>query len=210
MIKLIIFDFDGTIVDTKTIYYSVMNKHLNPLGINKREINKAISMGMNVANTLKKMIPSFFYSWWLKRKIMKDVIKEVSNVKKCKDIGIIRTIRTKKVLISNSYSDFVMPILKHLKIERYFDEVYCADDFKDKEDFIKKYLKVEGILPNRCIYVGDRVADIELSKKVGCYSIIIAGKCAWDAISEIKKNKPDFIIHDFNEIKRILRMFNSE
>jgi len=100
--------------------------------------------------------------------------------------------------------------LKHLKIERYFDEIYCADDFDNKENFIRKYLKVENISPNKSIYVGDRVADIRLAKKVGCYSVIVFGKCAWDSLNEIKRNKPDFIIHDLLELKKILRIFNSE
>ncbi|MCX8158877.1 MAG: HAD family hydrolase [Candidatus Pacearchaeota archaeon] len=209
MIKILIFDFDGTIVDTKEVYFKMINKHLNKIGIGKRQIEKTIKLGMNLYDSIREMIPSRIYSWWLKEKITREIVKEIKDIKKCKNVDAIKEFKTKKILISNSYSDFVRPIIKHLKLKKYFNEIYCADDFRDKADFIKKYLKLNEIDANRCLYIGDRVSDIKLAKKVGCYSIIILGKCAWDSRKEIMKEKPDFIISDLSEIREILRKFNS-
>ena len=207
MIKLVIFDFDGTIVDTKAVYYNAMNKHLNPLSFNKKEVDKAIDIGLNVAETLRKFVPSFFYRWWLHRSIMKDVVKEVNNVKKCRDVNHIKEIRIKKILISNSLKEFVMPIARHLKIKGYFDGIYCADKFDDKEDFIKKYLRMHKIKPHECFYVGDRVADVKLTRKLGLHSIIVLGKCAWDSRKEIMRAKPEFIVPDLIDVNRIVERF---
>ena len=38
MIKLLIFDFDGTIADTKKAYYSSIYRNLQKKGFNKKEI----------------------------------------------------------------------------------------------------------------------------------------------------------------------------
>ncbi len=205
MIKLVIFDFDGVIVDSKTVYYNSINKHLNPLGFNKKEVDKAIDLGMNLSETLKRFIPAFFYRWWIKRNIMKDVVKEINDVKKCKDISHVKDITARKVLISNSLSGFVFPVLKHLNATRYFNEIYCADEFNDKERFIREYLKEKGINPHECAYVGDRVADVKLARRLGIYVIIISGKCMWDSPKEIMKAKPDFIVNDLIDVNRILK-----
>ena len=207
MIKLVIFDFDGTIVDSKAVYYNSIHKHLISLGFGRRKVDEAIDLGMNLGETLRKFIPFSIYRWWIRRKIMKDVIKEINDVKKCHDAGHVRDIRTRKILVSNSLSEFVMPIMKHLKIKKYFRELYCADDFDDKAKFIKMYLKIHGLRPYECFYVGDRVADINLAKKIGCHSIVISGKCSWNSKKELLKAKPEFIVPDLREVKRIVEKF---
>lgn len=204
MIKLIIFDFDGTIVNSKAVYYNSLNKHLNPLGFGSKRIREAVELGMNLSETIKRFIPSFFYHWWLKREIMKDVLQDVNDVKKCHDIGHIQDIKIKKILISNSLGEFVLPVLKHIGAKKYFNEIYSADDFGNKTEFIKKYLKKHGLKPNECFYVGDRAADVRLAKKLGLHNIIISGKCAWDSRKEVMKTKPEFDVPDLIFVKRIV------
>lgn len=75
---------------------------------------------------------------------MKRIVKYAEEVKKCHDAKHVKKVAGKKVLISNSLRKFVMPILRHLKLRRYFDEIYCAGDFSDKAIFIKEYLKNTG------------------------------------------------------------------
>src|SRR3989344_8240084 len=170
-IKLVIFDFDGTVANSKAAYYDSINKHIAPFGFEKREIVKVIELGLNLGETLKKFVPSWFYRWAIRRRIMKDVLKDISGVKKCHDMRHIKDIQIKKILVSNSLSEFVFPVLKRLKAKSYFREIYCADDFNDKEYFISTYLKMHGIRAYECFYVGDRVADIKLAKKLGIHNI---------------------------------------
>lgn len=204
MIELVIFDFDGIVVDSKRVYYDIINKYLNPMGFDKNRVDKIIDIGLNLSETLKKFVPSSVTRWALRKKIMVDVIRDVHKVRKCNDIEHIKDIRVKKILVSNSLSEFVDPIMKRLKIRKFFDRVYCADDFDDKEKFIRMYLKVHGIRPNECAYVGDRVADVKISKKLKCHGIIVSGKCAWDSKQEIVKAKPEFIIPSIKFLNRII------
>ncbi|HLF53917.1 MAG TPA: HAD hydrolase-like protein [Candidatus Nanoarchaeia archaeon] len=207
MIKLVIFDFDGTVVDSKTAYYNSISKHLIPKGFSKKQVEDTIDLGLNLGETLKKFIPSWLYRWGIRRKIMKDVLKEANLVKKCHDASKIEEITAKKILVSNSLSEFVVPVLKHLKLRRLFKEVYCADDFDEKTLFMQRYLKVHGIRPYECFYVGDRIADVKLAKKIKCYSAIVYGKCSWNSKKELMGAKPDFIIPGLADLKRILDKF---
>lgn len=207
MIRLVIFDFDGTIVDSKAVYYNSIHNHLVSFGLSKKQIDEAIDLGLNLSETLKKLVPSFFYKWWIRRKIMKDVLREANSVKKCHDASHIHEIKIKKILVSNSLSDFVMPVLRHLKLGGYFKGVYCADKFDNKADFIKMYLKLHGIRPYECFYVGDRVADVELAKKINVHNIIIGGRCSWSSQKDLIKAKPEFVVPDLRDVKRIVENF---
>jgi HAD superfamily hydrolase (TIGR01549 family) len=202
--KLLIFDFDGTIVDSKTAYYNSIIKQLNPMGFSKKRITEAINLGLSLWDTLGEFIPSALRRWWIRRKIMKDVLKEASTIRKCHDSEHIKDIHIKKILISNSLSEFVIPVLKHFKMIKVFDKIYCADDFDNKTKFIINYLKTKKINPRECFYVGDRVADVALAKKIGCKSIIVYGKCSWNSKKEIMKAKPDFVVPDLILVKKIV------
>ena len=209
MIKLVIFDFDGTIVDSREAYYNSIMKHLAPMGFERERIEGAIELGMNLGETLKGFIPSRLYRWWIRREIMRDVLKEASKVKKCHDVSHIKDIHARKILVSNSLSEFVNPLVRHFKLRKLFSEIFCADDFDDKAKFIKMYLKINGIRPYECFYVGDRVADVKLAKKIGCKIMIVYGKCSWNSKDELLKAKPDFIVPSLEDARRIIGRFKS-
>jgi phosphoglycolate phosphatase len=205
MIKLVIFDFDGTIVNTKYAYYSSMNRHLNPLGFSRKQIDAAIDLGLNLSETIERFVPFRLYKWWVKRKIVRDVLREAGHIHKCRDVGSIRRIKARRVVISNSFSDFIMPIIRHLKLGKIFSEIHCADEFNDKAEFIKRYLKKRRIKPKECAYVGDRASDVRVARKTGCVSIIVLGKCAWDSRAEVLAAQPDFVVNELREIAEIVR-----
>ncbi len=202
--KILIFDFDGTIADTKAIYYKIIYNQLKVFGYSYKKVDKFIDLGMSLKKTLKRLGLSFIISWIVHKRIMKDVKREVEKVKKCKDVDSIKDIKVEKIVVSNSLKEFMLPIIRQFKLKRCFKEIYGAEDFSDKSSFIKSYLKENKIRKENCYYIGDRAADVRIAKKVGCKSVVIAGKCAWDSRKELLKEKPDFIISNIKDLKKIV------
>lgn len=202
--KFLIFDFDGTIADTKAVYYKVIYNKLKSLGYSYKQVDKAIDLGLSLKKTLKNLGLSFIVYWFLHKKIHKKVKKEVDKVKKCRDVDSIKNLTENKILVSNSLKEFILPIVKHFKLKKCFKGIYGAEDFSDKASFIKNYIKENKLKKQNCYYIGDRVADIKTARKAKCRSIIIAGKCAWNTKAELLKQKPDFIISSLKDLKRIL------
>ena len=202
--RVLIFDFDGTIVDSKKVYYNALEKHLGHLGFGKKKADKLIDLGLSITETLKNIGVSPVLRWWEKRAIMKEVIKEVKKVKECRDVEDVKKLVGKKILISNSLSEFIFPVLRHLKIEDEFDEIYGADAFDNKEEFIGEYIRRNGIDKKNCYYVGDRRADVKLARSLGIVSVALSTKCSWNSRSEMLKEKPDFMIFDLANLKEIL------
>ncbi len=202
--KLLIFDFDGTIADTKELYYKIIYNELKVFGYSYRKVDKVIDFGLSLKRTLKKFGFSFLTTWSLHRKIMRNVEKDLNKIKKCKDVDSIKEIKEKKILVSNSLKEFIIPIIKHFKLKKYFKEIYGAEDFPDKEEFLKKYMKDRQLKKSNCYYIGDRVADVKTAKKVGCKGVSILGKCAWDSQKELIEESPDFLVSSLKDIKKII------
>jgi len=201
--KLLIFDFDGTIADTKAIYYKSIFDVLKKLGYSYKKMDKAIEYGLSLRKTLAKLGFSKITIWFYKKKIMKNVTSYSEKVKKCKDVDSIKEIKQDKILVSNSLKEMIIPILKHFKLTGEFKEIYGADDFSDKTDFIKKYIKEHNLKKKDVYYIADRAADVKAARKTGCQSIIILGKCAWDSRKKILKEKPDFLIDSIEDLQKL-------
>ena len=202
--KLLIFDFDGTIVDTKALWYNSSYAYLKFFGFKYNDIDRVIDLGFSLRRTLKKLGFNFLSLWILKRQISGKVRSHVNDIRKCKDVDSIRLIPGKRIIVTNSLKEFALPILKHLKLMDEFSEIYGADDFSDKTEFVSSYLKEKRIKKKDCFYIGDRVADVKLAKEVGCNGVVVLGKCAWDSKSQLIKAGPDFVIEDIAELKEIL------
>jgi phosphoglycolate phosphatase len=203
-VKLLIFDFDGTIVDSKTAYYHSINLGLKDYGFSRKQIDEAIGIGLSLSETLKKLGFGWLQRIFLRKRIMSHVITQVSRIKKCHDATLVKNISCKKILVTNSLREFAVPVLKHLRLMKEFSEIYSADNFSSKEEFIFSYLRKRKINPKEVLYIGDRVADIKLARNVGCKSVVIAGKCSWDSRNSLIRNKPDFLISDLKDINKLV------
>ena len=203
--KLLIFDFDGTIVDTRSLYFKAMEGELKLFGFSEDKIGEAVDIRLSLRKTLRNLGLNFVVSFLVHRRVLSKIKKYVNDVKKCKDVDSIKCLGQNKILVTNSLKEFALPVLKHLKLEKTFKEIYGADDFTDKADFISKYLKENDIKKEDCYYIGDRAADVRLARKVGCISVIVSGKCAWNPRSEIVKAEPDYLLADINEMKEIIK-----
>jgi len=203
--KILIFDFDGTIVDTKALYYDAIYETIRKFGFKYKDVDKAIDMGETLRKMLKKIGFGFVSSLMLERRVMKHIKGKLKDVGKCKDVSVISKIKHDKIIVSNSSKYAIMPIVKHLELKKDFLGFYGAEDFDiDKASFITEYLKKGGIKKKECVYIGDRVADVGVASKVGCVSVIISGKCSWDSKKELINSRPDFLLGDLKDLVGIL------
>ncbi len=201
---LLIFDFDGTIVDTKALYYNAVYKNVKKFGYTYEEVDKVIDMGENLKNVLRRLGLKGLMILIMKKKIMKEVKKQLLTVKECKDVESIKELREEKILVTNSLKTAVIPLLKQFKLKKEFKEIYGFEDFSDKGKFLKNYIKNKKLNPTSVYYIGDRAADVKAARKANCTSVIITGNCSWDSATEIIEQKPDYIIHSIKDLLEIL------
>jgi phosphoglycolate phosphatase-like HAD superfamily hydrolase len=197
---LLIFDFDGTIADTKSLYYDAIKKNLKKFGINNASAEKLIDLGTTLKIMLAKLGLSKLTQFIVRKKVMNRVKKNLMKSKQCHDVRSISHLKSQKILVTNSLLEFVMPLIKKFKLKKQFLKFYGAESFGDKGLFIKDYMEDNNLNPKKVYYIGDRVADVKVAKKAKCQSIIIAGICAWDSKKDLIKAEPDFIISDIGDL----------
>jgi HAD superfamily hydrolase (TIGR01549 family) len=113
------------------------------------------------------------------------------------------------IIISNSETVFLNASIKTLKIKGLFKKVYGAEKFSKKDVLLKKLFKKMKMKPSEAIYVGDRFSDIDFARTAGCIAVAIHNKCSWSTLTKIKKEKPDYIIKDFKDLKSLVKKLNA-
>jgi len=207
MIKCIIFDFDGTLVDSKDVFVSVFNQlaakynfkkmkqadieHLRKLSIMERckLLNFPLYKLPFLASELHRQ-----YKNHLKNLVLFDGIKELLDALKNRGFGL--------AIISSNSVENIKELLQTNHID-YINDIFSANNFFGKDKVIKKFLKVNQLKESEAIYIGDEQRDIVASKKNGVRVIWVGW--GYDVIDLAKKEQPDFIVNTPGEILGVLQ-----
>lgn len=200
MVKLIIFDIDGTIVDAYKAIQESLNFTLKKLGYPKvgmTTVRRAVGHGDR--NFMEQFVAKEDVTEGL------DLYRphhEKSLIRYSKVIpGARRLLRDLKrrgyklAIASNRPPRFSKILLKHLGLLKYFDAVACAKDkteIKPKPFLIPKILKRLRIEKDEALYVGDMTVDVRAGRNAGIKTVAVLGGSSSKV--ELKKARPFKII----------------
>jgi phosphoglycolate phosphatase-like HAD superfamily hydrolase len=211
-IDLIIFDLDGTLIDSKRDIVNSMNSTLKGLCLKaKPDETIANFIGYGVRGFIRDSLGS--ENQGLFKKALKMYEKEYSvhmlDTSRLFPgvLGVLEYLEGKlKVIITNKRKRFAKAQLEYFGIAGYFGEIMGGDDETclkpspcQPEAILKKY----RISSRRAILVGDMAFDVESGKQSG---ILTCGVTYGIGSKEaILKAKPDFVITNIIQLKRIIR-----
>ena len=69
---------------------------------------------------------------------------------------------------------------------------------------LKRLLKKYNIKGKETYYIGDRFSDINYAHIVKMNSVAIYNKCSWSSKKILLKEKPDYLISSWDDLKFIL------
>ncbi|MBI5148053.1 HAD family hydrolase [Candidatus Pacearchaeota archaeon] len=204
--RLIIFDFDGTLADSRELYRKQIFLNLKKYGykISKKKFEKNFGLRLDRmlhALGIKK------HSKQIRNAVNGYVLQHANQIKALPGINVVRELKRKKykiALVSNSRRNFIVKAVRHFGIYKYFDYVLGGDYFASKVKAFKHLFHVLKIRPEQAVYIADRAGDIVVAKQAGCDMISISNKYSWSPRSEIKKATPDKIIKSLKELEKIL------
>ncbi|MBN1245394.1 HAD family phosphatase [Candidatus Bathyarchaeota archaeon] len=216
MFEAVIFDWDGTLADTRQVVVASFQKALSDVHckISDEFIERLIGIGS--AETLREILRSSktsFDETLIKRLVEKKVQNEIEMSNKVKllagSLELLETLRGKVKLGLASMNDraVINHLLKRTNTQRFFDTVVTADDIiKSKpnpEIFLKCALKL-GSKPDKCVVVEDSIFGVEAAKtaKMGCIAVLTGVYSQ----KELKKANPDLIIESLKKKSEILNL----
>lgn len=183
--KAVIFDLDGTLLNTIDDLADAMNTVLSKKGFSKHSVKDYKSLvGNGIENLVKNSLPVYFRG---NEEIVDDCLKmfnseyeELWNKKSHLYNGInilldnFDAANYKKCIFSNKPDEFVNRVVKHYYTKWDFDIVKGAKQgqpLKPDPSVVNDMLKELGLKKDECIYVGDTDTDMETGKSAGLFTI---------------------------------------
>lgn len=208
MIKMVAFDFDGTIADTIPMCIEVFRNAISPyaghmlteheilqtFGLNEIGMIKAV-----VKDNWKEALEDFYFSYEEIHKNCTEPFSEISD--------LIMYLKGKTVivpLITGKGQKSCYISLKKLGMENCFSDIMVGDETRpNKEESILKLLEKYSIKKEEFYYVGDALSDVMACReaKVTCLS------AAWShsaEIEELKKINAEYIFNNISDLKSFL------
>jgi HAD superfamily hydrolase (TIGR01509 family) len=209
-IKGVIFDLDGTLIDSMWIWKEIDIQFLSKRGIElPDDLQKAIE-GMSFTETaiyfkerfsLKESIEAIKAEWnamayefYTNKVPLKDGVMEF--IKDLKDRGLKLGIGT-----SNS-RELAIEVLKRHNILPYFDTLRTSCEVKKGKPYPDVFLKVAedlNITPEKCLVFEDTYAGVLAAKRAGMKVIAVKDELSFPYKSEIC-SLADKYIESFKEI----------
>ncbi len=206
MLKAVIFDFDGTLADTRYILdkvYDRLSKKYNLVTYSPAEID--LMRSMPIRDRFKKAGVPFFKLPVLIREVLPIYSEYIGSAKPFPGIAeLIKNLKEKGLVLSIISSNNLKNIKTFLAANQmeFFDHIYCTSSLFGKHRTIRQALADIGITSDQAVYVGDELRDITACKKAPVR--IISVSWGYDHISLLQKGKPDYIAHTPAEINHLL------
>ena len=223
MIKLIAFDWNGTLLSDTEITVRAENKALKAIGIKpttKKRFQETFDIHIikyweNIGFTkqfVKKHLRTIEDVFHTSYKKLSSKARTRSGVKEVlrfiKDSGI------KSVIYSNHDIPDIKKHLDRLKIEKFINDMLAnpGDErlqvfIRHKEQKLHNYCAKNKLKPYEIISVGDTEEEIEIGKKFGYHTVGITG--GYNSTARLKKHHPDFLIHNMKDLIGIIKKLNS-
>ncbi len=206
MTKVIIFDFDGTLADTIDILLSITNRLSAEFGF-KSATKEEVAQLSNLTSwqILKYSGISIFKFPLLIRKLKAELRSEIPTIQLFSGIKEV-LLELKKLgfqlgIITSNSRENVLVLLEINGLQDSFTFIYSGSTF-GKHKVINRWLKREQINPEKVIYVGDEVRDIDAAKKTGIK--IIAVGWGFNSQEALAAQNPDFLIERPQELIEIM------
>jgi 2-phosphoglycolate phosphatase len=217
-IECVLFDLDGTLVDTAPDFATVVNKLL---GENKKQpiatdlIYQTVSDGAKALVTLAFGIGESHDDFTrLNQRLLDLYYEELTDTKAVlypgmeRLLGRIEQVNIKWGIVTNKPEKFTVKLLEKLNLSARCQSVVCPDHVtfsKPHPEPILLACEQLNVSTERVVYLGDHIRDIQAAKNAD----VIAVAAAYGYLTKDAKAEDwyaDFIIRDSTQVESLLTL----
>lgn len=214
MFEAVIFDWDGTLADTRRVIVASFQKVLSDVHctISDEFIERRIGIGAEetfreILRVSKIRFDEALITSLVGKKIQAeiDLSSKVTLFEGAVELLEFLRGKVKLALASMNNRDVVDHMLNAMNVRRFFDVVLTVDEVDnakpDPEIFLKCALKL-GSSPEKCAVLEDSTFGVKAAKaaRMGCIAVLTGAYSR----EELKKTNPDLVVNSLEERDAIL------
>lgn len=207
MAKYVVFDFDGTLVDSKAVFLSVFNQLADKYRfkrIDEDNLNEVRQLSMrerirvlNVPVYKLPLLTAEFISLY-KRSI--DSILLINGIT---DVLLSLVQAGYKTAIVSSNAESSIRSFLHKNDITHIDEIYTSSRIFGKDKVIGKFLKKNKLHTNDMLYIGDEQRDIIACQKHGVRVVWVGW--GFETKEAVAESRPHFMAFTPAELLQIVQ-----
>ncbi len=210
-IGLLIFDLDGTLVNTLEDIAASVNFTLNRLGrmpLTEDTVRRYVGDGIEtlMIRSLGGKTENIYEAVAIYKKHHRENLVVRSRLYPTVSDTLEHFKSLHMAVISNKTTEFVAPLLEQLDIAKYFKLVIGADSglsLKPAPDSVLRVLSDFGMPKERAVIVGDGTTDVQAGKAAGVITCSVT--YGFRPEEELRKVGPDYVIRELAELKKLFR-----
>jgi len=215
-IDMVVFDMDGTVVDTSgdlVITANEVRSHMGLPTLSEQFVHSCVGDALlplieklfhDTPERIQEAVPIFQQTY--RRHVLGNTIpyKGIDRVfKQLRSAGI------RVGILSNKPSELVRIPLYHFNLSPLLDFIYGGDSFRERKPSpkpIRRILIHFGIAPDRCVMVGDAPSDIRAGKEAGTRTVGVS--YGFSSLQDLEQAGPDAIAGTPLEILNPITQWN--
>jgi phosphoglycolate phosphatase len=212
MIKVIAFDFDGTIADTHDALLEITNRLSSEFGYQPVDQEKLwefknLSSREIVKNSQISILKIPFFLKRIKSELADKIeeLKPIANIE-----SSLKTIYSQGYslgIITSNNQENVIKFLSKNNLINLFEFIYSGTSLFGKDKVIRKFLNRNKLQPEQVVYVGDETRDIEAAQKNKIK--IIAVSWGFNTAAVLARHKPDYLIDTPQELITVIESWQT-
>ena len=210
--SVIVFDFDGTIVDSNNLEHQALLNTIHEYGYEEiDDSNLEDHFGPTESGILKNILGedifpeawAFFIEDYLR--LQEELLVKIPGMD-----DLLLSLSKKKdlllLLVTGRSKETADISLDYLGYDKYFAKTYTgSDEGINKDENIEKILDDYGVEKEHIVYVGDTLADIKTMKSIGI-EIISVSYSQYDKNHKdmLEEENPHHVVHSVKELEEKL------
>lgn len=216
-IRAIIFDMDGTLIDSIDLYHIILKDIMETLGMempfSRELLFESLSHGVKLSdiifppdmNNREKIVERF-------RTLAMDAFREIFSRGDVKLIDGVSPLFEKLrrrgfflAIATSSMTEMVVPFLKAKNLHPYLHCVLGRTEVPQLKPFpdpLLKCMEILNVQPHETVYVGDSAVDIQAGKAAGTWTVgVLTGT---SDLKRLKSEAPDAILDTVGDLLTLL------